>query len=135
VFKVSRWTHIAGIIRIDQIPIRIPQLSEEAVIAMFSENAPRGSEGGLTFHAVRTQVIEPAGFPAVWGSISITGDLRDFDNYMKVEEWLQGLPPKLKEHQALIRNAVINIDVEYGPCVVMVWNPRTDDFTTIDVPP
>lgn len=101
---------------------------------MFSENAPRGSEGGLTFYAAKTQVIEPSGFSAVWGSIGFTGDLRDFDDRMKVEEWLQSLPLKLKEHQALIRNAVVNIDVEYGPCVVVVWNPRIDAFITMDVP-
>lgn len=132
---MSRWTHVAGIIRIDQLPIKVRQLSEEAVIAMFSENAPIGSEGGLTFYADKTQVIEPSGFSAVWGSIGIVGDLRDFDDHTKVEEWIRSLPPKLRKHQALIRNAVINIDVEYGPCVVVVWNPRTDAFTTIDVPP
>jgi len=131
---MSRWTHVAGIIRVDQLPIGIPQLSEEDVIAMFAENAPQGSEGGLVFNVFRTQVITPTGFPAVWGSVAITGDLRDFDDYKKIEEWLQALPPKLEKHQALIRNAAINIDVEYGPCVVVVWNPRTDAFTIIDVP-
>ena len=131
---MSDWTHIAGIVRIDQIPIGIRQLTEENIRAMFAEGAPIGSEGGLTFVATKTQVIEPTGFSAIWGSVSITGDLRDFSDKKKVEEWLQGLPSKLKEHQALIRNAVINIDVEYGPCVVVVWNPRTDAFTIIDIP-
>ena len=131
---MSKWTHIAGTIRIDQMPIRTAQLSKEDVEEIFDEGAPFGSEGGLQFLGQRTQVVEQSGFPLVWGSVTFVGDLRDFEDTKKVENWLKQIPEKLKKHQAMIRQAAISIDVEYGPCIGIVWNPRTDNFTVIDIP-
>ena len=114
---------------------RIRQLTQEDVVNMFQADAPSGSEGGLRIIADRTQIIEASGFPMVWGSITFVGDLRDFEDTGKVENWLKQIPEKLKKHQAVVRQAAISIDVEYGPCIGIIWNPRIDDFTKIDIPP
>jgi len=134
---MSKWTHVAGIIRIDHLPIAkiSPPLTEEAAKAFLMENAPSGSEGGLTFYAAKTQVVTPSGFEALWGSLSFTGDLRDFDDAKKVEEWIKNFFQKLEaSYRVIMRQAAISIDVEYGLCTVMTWNPRTDNWITIDVP-
>ena len=135
---MSKWTHVAGIIRIDHLPIAkiSSPLTEETAKSFLAENAPSGNEGGLKFDAVKTQVVTPSGFEALWGSLSFTGDLRDFDDTKKVEEWIKSFFEKLKaEYKVIMRQAAVNIDVEYGPCIVMTWNPRTDNWIIIDVPP
>lgn len=136
---MSKWTHIAGTIRIDQLLVGIKQLTEEDIVTMLQADAPSGSEGGLKITANRTQIIKVSSikvssFEAVWGSVTFVGDLRDFEDTKKVENWLKQIPEKLKKHQAMIRQAAISIDVEYGPCIGIVWNPRTDNFTVIDIP-
>ena len=131
---MSKWTHIAGVIRIDQLLIGIKQLTLEDVVNILQVDAPSGSEGGLRITADKTQIIETSGFEAVWGSVTFVGDLRDFEDTEKVENWLKQIPGKLKKHQAMIRQATISIDVEFGPCIGIVWNPRTDNFTVFLAP-
>ena len=50
---MSRWMHLAGIVRIDHLHISPlqPRFGEEGVIAVFKKNMPRGSEGPPLFHA------------------------------------------------------------------------------------
>ncbi|MCJ7634106.1 hypothetical protein MUP77_17180, partial [Candidatus Bathyarchaeota archaeon] len=127
----------AGIIRIDHLPIApiSPPLTEETAKSFLAENAPSGSEGGLKFDAVKTQVVTPSGFDVSWGSLSFTGDLRDFDDAKKIEEWVKSSFEKLKaEYKVIMRQVAVSIDVEYGSCIVLTWNPRTDNWITIDVP-
>ena len=108
-------------------------MSEEDAVALFAEDAPRGSEGGLTFYAKCTQVFTPNSCSVVWGSVSFVGDLRDED-VKAIQQWIVGFKEKLKAKQSLIRGAAISIDVEYGPCTAVIWNPRFDEFTSVDLP-
>jgi len=118
---LSKWTHICGIIRIDHLPVGVPQLTETEAINLVSEGAPWGSEGGLTFYASKTQIIEKWGFSAVWGSVSFVGDLRDFsiEDIHEVTEWLKKIPERMTKRQSLIRQAIVLIEPEgYKPIVL-----------------
>lgn len=121
---MSKWTHICGIIRIDHLPVEVPQLTEIEAIHLISDGAPEGSEGGLTFYALKTQTIEEWGFPAVWGSVSFVGDLRDFsvEDIHRVTEWLKKIPERLTKRQSLIRQAITLIEPERYKPVMLRFN-------------
>ncbi len=135
------WTHIGGIIRLDNLPM-IPydggalmgkalQLTEEQAIEWLSANAPIGSEGGLTFYAKRTQTVEENSTGLVWGSVSFAGDLRDYDDTEEVKQWLINAAAMLLGKLTVIRNAAVTIEVEGGPHVYAVW--VIDKWTFFDV--
>lgn len=111
---MSKWTHIAGIIRIDHFPLGTTPLVESEAEGIISEGSPSGSEGGLTFIANRTQVIRPSGFDLVWGSVSFVGDLRDFsiEQLPKIVKWLKEIPERLNKRSSMIREAIVSVDFE-----------------------
>jgi len=120
---MSRWTHVAGVIRVDHIAIP-KQISEETILEMVSRGSPSGSEGGFTFQAKRTQVVDEWGCSIVWGFVTFVSDLRDFhiEDIDKILEWLTQLPKRLKEQRALIRQAVVLIEPEGADTSVLVFD-------------
>jgi len=131
---MSKWTHVAGVIRIDHLAIP-KQISEETVLNIISEGSPSGSEGGLTFQAKRTQVVDEWGCEAVWGSVTFTGDLRDFhtEDIDEITEWLTLLPKRLKQHEALIRQAVVLIEPENADGLVLICDSYGEKWKALTV--
>lgn len=125
---MSQWTHLAGIIRIDNLLRRIaynPPTAED-VIKILLEDAPTGSEGGCLFHFVKWPEVDSykekdhtnlheGGI--YWGDALISADLRDVgDDDGEIEEikqWFMGLAKKFLDGKLTIRQAVLEIEVEY----------------------
>ena len=122
---MSIWTHVAGIVRIDHIPI-VNILFPEDVKHLFEKDSPVGSEGGLTFQVMKTQVLTRTGGPLVYGWIAFAGDLRDFDltNLPNIQNWLNKVTERLKQVTAIIRQGIIEADVETGRRIHYLWNPE-----------
>jgi len=122
---VSIWTHIAGVIRVDQLLINTRQLTEEEMIHLVALGAPVGSEDGLAFTASKTQSIDGAGFSLCWGHVSFGGDLRDYgfeDVKLLKTQWLEKIPNRLKVHSAAIRQAIVLVEPEDHDAIMYVYN-------------
>jgi hypothetical protein len=120
---MSKWTHIAGIIRIDHIPI-VTVLTEAQVENIFNTQAPTGSEGPLLATATKTQIMTPHGGPLVWGYVTIYGDLRDFgdtDDIAKISKWLDDSVHTLQQEMAIIRQGIVGVEIENGHILVYVF--------------
>ncbi len=125
---MSRWTHLAGIIRIDNIMRRIARSAPTAedVIRILKEDAPMGSEGGCLLHFVEwpevdsyekkdhTNIHESGVY---WGDAIISADLRDIgdddEEIEGIKQWFTGLAKKFWDAKIIIRQAVLEIEVEY----------------------
>lgn len=124
---MSRWTHLAGIIRIDNLMRHIiARATAEDVIRIILEDAPEGSEGGCllsftnwptaeTFSEKDHTNVYSAG--TYWGDAIISADLRDVgdddEEIEAIKEWFTGLAKKFWDATLLMRQAVLEIDVEY----------------------
>jgi len=116
---MSRWTHVAGIIRVDAIPIAPVMGSLKEVRRIFSENIPEGSEGPLGFDIIPYPNYE---YNVCFCMVVIWGDLRDFGSIEEIEQivnWIEERCRKLKEKYYIIRQGVVQIDDEYGNLVIM----------------
>ncbi len=132
---MSQWTHLAGIIRIDNL-LRIisPTSPKKAdIMKILLEDAPTGSEGGcnLYFHEWpetkdydnkdHTNTYEGSIF---WGDVIISADLRDVgdkeEDIEKIKAWFIGLNKKLWDARLITRQATLQIEVEYK-----YWNVLT----------
>lgn len=143
---MSQWTHLAGIIRLDNLLRRMaynPPTAED-VIRILLEDAPVGSEGGCQFHVIEwpevdsykekdhTNVHEGGVY---WGDAIISADLRDVGDdsgeveYLRV--WFTGLAKKFWDAKLVMRQAVLEIDVEYKYNRVLQLVDQTED-TWID---
>jgi hypothetical protein len=125
---MSKWTHVAGCIRIDELPPDNPKfhlLIQEKIAARFA-SPPIGSEGPICYHVVQTGDDNSV----AWGLVYIYGDLRDFED-SKVHgifTWLQNACKGL-----LIRSCCVKVDVEYGPTYLVT--DSGDDQLTISLIP
>ncbi len=125
---MSQWTHLAGIIRLDNLLRRIAPGAPIAkdVIRILLEDAPGGSEGGCLFKFVEWPVTDSfeekdhtnvysAG--VYWGDAIISADLRDVGNddeeIEEIKQWFTGLAKKFIDGKLVMRQAVLEIDVEY----------------------
>lgn len=121
---MSNWTHVAGIIRIDDIRFdnNLPNfdklIGKECLFESSSEIwnemeihphdfLPMGSEGSLE----KSVWINPDKSCMSAYTISIFGDLRDHDNPNKIIEWFKNkIKDILKDY--VVRQAVITVDNE-----------------------
>lgn len=125
---MSQWTHLAGIIRIDNLLRHVtPEApNAEDIIRILNEDPPVGSEGGCLFKFVEWPVADSfeekdhtnvysAG--VYWGDAIISADLRDVgDDNEEIEgikQWFTGLAKKFWDAKLLMRQAVLEIEVEY----------------------
>ncbi len=125
---MSQWTHLAGIIRIDNLLRRIAPGAPTGVDVMkiLMKDAPRGSEGGCLATFVEWPVADSfeekdhtnvysAG--VYWGDAIISADLRDVgDDDAEIEDikkWFTGLAKKFWDAKLVMRQAVLEIEVEY----------------------
>jgi hypothetical protein len=115
---MSRWTHVAGVIRVDSIPGVIPDPEFSKIFKTFnyhnaetmrnSCNVPYGSEGSLQVSVY----TNPATVGVPRFIVTIWGDLRDFgdDNDMVLmKKWWK----KTLKQFPMIRQAVLKVDDEH----------------------
>lgn len=119
---MSNWTHVAGIIRIDEIRFKPDdvidfdecigkELRFDDPIELWKEAdehpekfMPLGSEGSLQKHVwINPDVSHLAAY-----TVSVFGDLRDHDDVQGIIDWFKGLCSKF-----CVRNAVITVDNEW----------------------
>lgn len=122
---MSVWTHINGCIRFDWLrSIGLPELDFEGIIgktASFEDdqkkhdecNVPCGSEGSLQYHVW----VNPSDSAASAYTVSIFGDLRDYEDLGEIEKWFREvINRKLringKSIPVMIRAAVLEAEVE-----------------------
>ncbi len=135
---MSRWMHLAGIVRIDHFHISPlqPHFDEEEVIAIFKKDMPRGSEGPPLFHAHKwpTKNINEQDWNATdelsegaiyWGDFYVSADLRDKgdtdDDVLEVIGWFKKACLELVQSYSgtMIRQAILQIEVEYKTTTII----------------
>jgi hypothetical protein len=104
---------------------KLAEQQKTQVLAFLNENSPTGSEGGLQIrlndglHSEESNAID-------WATISISGDLRDWneDEDDKIlQNWLKKFPKQLQEAKYLIRQALFEIhDETYDMPRIIAWN-------------
>lgn len=109
---MSIWTHVNGNIRIDSLRFDNNEISTIKNILGkiihfddndYKTNLPCGSEGSLEYNIVEN----PNESDISAFSVSIFGDLRDYDDVDYIEKWFNNIL-----NEFLIRNAVLEINVE-----------------------
>ncbi len=131
---MSRWTHLAGIIRIDNFiqAVRLPgmgkPIDEHRILQKAKAGMPSGSEGPVMMHVHVWKRRDISDFDwngidtisdgsIYWGDLIISGDLRDRgddpEDVPKMAKWFRELVQSLKDMGGLmVRQAVLNIEVE-----------------------
>ena len=117
---MSNWTHVAGIIRIDDLRLEdtIPDFDKLIGEELHFEDSrekwndaskhpdkylPQGSEGSL----MKSVWINPDEGMAAAYTVSIFGDLRDHDDAQEIVGWFKTICDKFS-----VRNAVIVVENE-----------------------
>lgn len=128
---MSVWTHVAGIIRVDELRLvddakpdwdkiigkELNWEDPHEIWADYDKNPeafmPCGSEGSLK------KVIweNPDKSSLASYTVSVFGDLRDYDNFAEIKEWFAGVCSKL-----WVRDAVITANCELGTRFVAYWD-------------
>jgi len=125
---MSQWTHVCGCIRVDAL--RFLGIDEKENIervlghivnygdSSYETTIPCGSEGSLNY-----QIIEnPDKSSMAAFTVPIWGDLRDYGDVEEIKNWFKSACDKL-----MIRNAVINIEVEYCEDVTYVYHKDEEE--------
>jgi len=117
---MSQWTHIAGCIRVDRLPVNDTK-SNQPIREKFAA-PPVGSEGPIQYRVVNTGDENSL----AWGLVYVYGDLRDFGDaeVPEIIAWLQNACKDL-----MIRSCCVKIDVEYGPTHV-ITDTNDNQLTT-----
>ena len=109
---MSQWTHACGAIRFDALLLK-HNFVLDTVENVFREYLPKGSEGPLHLSTIYTGHQNGMSGSLSVGTLVISGDLRDYDNYMGIFTWIKGSCNRLKDNGILVRGIAVIIDVEY----------------------
>lgn len=126
---MSNWTHVAGIIRIDDLRLEdtIPDFDELIGKELHYEDPaakwddahnhpekylPLGSEGSL----MKSVWINPEEGDIAAYTVSIFGDLRDHDDAQEIVDWFKKVCEKFA-----VRNAVIVVENELNGQVTWTY--------------
>jgi hypothetical protein len=130
---MSQWTHVCGCVRIDHLfnwKVINPRIKEafgkvlqyESPEQMWDEQknhperyTPTGSEGGVEYNVWEN----PDKRSMASHTVSIFGDLRDYNNAEEIIEWFNKICKSF-----MIRDAVLNIDIEYEKTVTVIYDGR-----------
>jgi len=120
---MSTWTHVCGVIRIDSIRILNESKSLYNIISDFQNmSPPYGSEGGLTITGWEDSDISSlAAF-----TISIHGDLRDYDDVEEIVDWIEKV---IRLNNLDIRQGICDIQVGGGES--FVWDFSLPKITNV----
>ena len=130
--KVSQWTHIAGIIRLDSILDLIvkpeyrqqlePQMPNQPthIKPCLERDLPLGSEGPVKYDILKTRNEESGSI--VWGHVAIWGDLRDYNEAATIHRWVDGVCQRLIGAKFVIRDVVMSINVEGKENLLLAWH-------------
>lgn len=145
---MSQWTHIAGVVRIDGLPVVVGLNQEQEraeIIKMIGNtcdfedgddkwdacNVPCGSEGSIQYSYAFSGRDEGIGHSITRSAIPIYGDLRDYSDAEAIIKWFKQVIAKFQpdhpENKGLfsIRDAVLSIEVEgRKEKTLCVWNEK-----------
>ena len=134
---MSRWMHLAGIVRIDHFSLSpYDKFDTDKVISVFKKHMPTGSEGPPLFHAHRwpKKAMEDHDWNATdelsqgsmyWGDFYVSADLRDKgdtdDDVLEVIGWFKKACLELTQLYpgTMIRQAILQIEVEYKTTTII----------------
>lgn len=129
---MSTWTHVAGLIRYDDVRcINTGLLSKykEALGQTFifeddedkwdSCNVPAGSEGSIQWVLRENPDLGSADSYTV----SIFGNLRNFNNLDEIETWFKRC---VENNDFLVRQAILHAYVEFGESKIWVLSVNSD---------
>jgi len=116
---MSKWIHVAGIVRYDVFNLGRPVDEPEFNTCSFNDernkwencDVPCGSEGSLTVNKHDVYRTDNQAFI----TYAFSGDLRDYsyeDNHEELEAWLESLIPDSKTNPIIIRQACFQVDYE-----------------------
>ena len=122
-YKMSVWTHVAGVIRVDAIRCigEQPDFNKIFVRELWNEdtfgacNMPKGSEGSLDFRVVEN----PDKDSMAAYTVVVFGDLRDFGsaNMQEIEDWWE----RVLKQCGMVRQAVLQIQPEDGDVKILEY--------------
>ncbi len=149
---MSMWTHVNGNIRLDEFGehsvdkiksimgkmyVYRPELSGLSESDFSSDTneitLPFGSEGSLLYSVVANKDV--SSLPAY--SISIWGDLRDYDTDTvrgEIIPWFKNLLLTFKSAYMIMRNAMIEIEVEDGTHIALIGVLKYNEDTREYIP-
>ena len=110
---MSQWTHVTGSIRINSIGWCMDYKRDVYKILnqAFKVSIPIGSEGPVGMKIFKTGHQDTSGGTIEWGSICFFADLRAYDNYEEIYNWIVSSISSLDKEY--VRSMSIIIDVEY----------------------
>ena len=134
---MSQWTHVCGCIRIDSLNHETMQevlknslgkiLTYDAPDEEWEEQGrhpelytPMGSEGGIKYDIWEN----PKHNHLAAYTISIWGDLRDYNDVSEITEWFNKV---LYNSGLMISDAVLSIDVEYQGKTVLLYKYKANE--------
>lgn len=122
---MSTWTHVAGIIRIDDMKALLTR-DKTSLDKIFiantwyrrnkNGNLPTGSEGSLDVEIIDRNE-DGTDYMRV---VSIWGDLRDYSNKncQEIKNWWYDIPQRLGK-ACSIRNAILEVEPEDGETFIL----------------
>ena len=118
---MSIWTHVAGIIRVDWLPIKITfDEAMKTVKKIVETDVPAGTEGPIKFYYQK--VI--SGYTVLLTNVVIYGDLRSFDDIDKIESWFRRVVSEL-DNEFMIRQAVLDVYTESSARYIFYYDNKT----------
>ena len=122
---MSRWTHVAGIIRVDSIFDLLGGIPTMYALKDAILDPPSGSEGPVRVEPLMTR--EPGSNTVNWGQVLVWGDLRDYDDVEALVYWFTQSCQRMFDRKLMIRDALLRIRVEYArSLIVTVEHSETD---------
>ena len=119
---MSIWTHLTGLVRLDALVGIIPMTAKPFDI--FATNIPMGSEGPAHIQFNEYPVKEIANDPR-YGFVAIWGDLRDYSDEQKIQEWFRASLSKTANSGFMIRSAILLVEVEGRSTVMFRYDPES----------
>lgn len=141
---MSQWSHVNGNIRIDcfggteenlddlrkEIISLLGEIKTYDHVGLFGKwhrecpksHIPCGSEGSIAYEILKVE----RGY-----NIAIWGDLRNYGKQEVEEEiyewWGNIMKHKFSSRMALLRDAVLHIDIEYGEDIILLFNSDLEE--------